>query len=262
MHNTDQEPTSNERGDEQHPAYGLVQVTRAHGTPRTLFGSDLRHNDTMLLALTTATRRRELNRDWTHPGKHVVEVEMSLAQWGQLVSSVGLGGGTPVTIRHRADAPADIPTIPYAPRIAGGVEEVHGATTKALAEIAAAAEAVAEAVEAKAGVRVLRERVRSLQMAVQNAPANADFAVRSLKEAAEDVVAQATADIEAQALRTGHAAGLPGTGAAAALPALEGMARVPARGLPDGEPHYNCTSVCNGDEGPCWAASVGLPDAE
>lgn len=28
----------------------------------------------------------------------------------------------------------------------------------------------------------------------------------------------------------------------------------PAPALPDEEPHYNCTSVCNGDPGPCWAA--------
>lgn len=187
--------------DDSHPAFGSVVVTRASGSPRTLFQSDLTHNETIRLSVHCATRTRSLNSDRVTPTKEIVEVEMSLHQWGALVSSMGIGEGTPVTIRRSPDDHI-VPGIPYEPRIAENLNEVDDSVTMLIDEIKKAETGVQEAFEKKLGVKIMRERLRTLHFAIQNAPANAKFAVNSLKRAAEGTVSQAKSDIEAHILNT------------------------------------------------------------
>lgn len=194
------EPVVDEHGDERHPAFGSAVVLRGSGTGRPLFQSDLLHNETITLQIHTASRKRDLNRDWVHPVHELVEVEMSLAQWGSLVSSIGIGSGVPVTIRRTESEPF-VDALPHQPRIAANLEEVRSVVHRLLGEVREAVEAVEEAVEQKKGVRATREAVRALHLAVANAPANAEFAVKSLDGAAEKVTAQARADIESYILQ-------------------------------------------------------------
>lgn len=203
---------------ESHPAFGVAVVTRANGTPRTLFQSDLRHTETITLRIHAAERDRSLNRDWVHPGDKIVEVELSPAQWGALVSSIGIGSGVPVTIRSTAPGGA-VPGIPYEPRIAESVKEAEGAVCKLLEPARRTLAGLEEAIDQKQGVRAVREALRLHTAALANARGNAGFAVTSLTQAAEGVVAQAEADIEAHILAAAQAAGLtvpvamPGLGA-------------------------------------------------
>lgn len=182
-----------------HPAFGVATVARSHGTPRTLFQSDLRHNDTIHLTISTADRTRELNHDWTHPNKVLVEVEMSLAQWGALVSSIGIGSGVPVTLRSR-ETDYQIPLIPFEPRLAESVSEVKSATRKTFERAKVTFEALQEAINSKRGVKEVREALRTHAASLEHAEGNAEFAVKSLQGAAESVVSQARADIEAHIL--------------------------------------------------------------
>lgn len=187
------------QGDEIHPAFGVAVVTRRSGGGRSLFQSDLLHNETISLSVHEATRKRDLSHDWVHPGRELVEIEMSLAQWGSLVSSMGLGSGVPVTIRRTEHDPF-VAEIPHQPRTAESLREVREVTDRMYAEVRAATAALHEAIHEKKGVRATKEALNALERAVANAGNNAQFTVDSLVEAGEQVVAQARADIEAHVL--------------------------------------------------------------
>jgi hypothetical protein len=184
---------------DNHPAFAVATVARTSGTPRTLFQSDLRHNETIRLSILTAERGRSLNRDWVHPRQELIEVEMSLSQWGSLVSSIGLGSGVPVTLR-RTESMVQVPGLPYEPRIAESVAETRGAVSKMLERARETFRALEAAIEGKQGVRATKEALRYHKTSLEHAEANSEFAVKSLKEAAETVTHQARADIEAQIL--------------------------------------------------------------
>lgn len=200
--------TPQDRGvEETHPAFGMAVVTRSSGTSRPLFQSDLTHRETMNLSIHTASRSRDLNSDWVHAEDQIIEVEMSLAQWGQLVSSVGLGSGTPVTIRHLPGRHL-VPDLPYEPRIQKNLDEVDGTVDKLLERIARDLAVLTEVIENKRGVKATREALRNLSSSVANAKSNTGFAVKTLTEAAEQVLSQTRADIEAQVLQATRTQGL------------------------------------------------------
>ncbi len=219
---------------ETHPAFGVAVVTRGSGTPRSLFQSDLRHNETISLSIHEAERIRDLNHDWVHPGRELVEIEMSLAQWGSLVSSIGIGSGVPVTLR-RTEAERFVPEIPYEPRIAVSLAETRGSVDKLLKSIRDAFDELDEAIEGKKGVRAVREAKRLLAAAIANAPTNAAFSVKSLARAAETLASQAKSDIEAHVLA---AAQLTGLQAPLLVPELEegGSRPLAVEGPEDPEP--------------------------
>lgn len=203
------EERDGDRGREDtHPAFGVAVVNRSSGTSRTLFQSDLRHRDTIHLSIRRAERIRDLNRDWVHPRDELIEVEMSLAQWGALVSSIGIGSGVPVTLR-RTEQDVRVPEIPFEPRIAASVAETRGAVARLLARARESFEAVTDAVEGRRGVKAIRDALRTHQSVLNNAESNAAFAVTSLAEAAEDVTSQAKADIEAHILSAMALTGAP-----------------------------------------------------
>lgn len=191
-----------------HPAFGVAIVTRGSSTGSSLFQSDLLHNHIMTLRIETAERARKLGSDWVHPKKTLVEVDMSLAQWGELVSSVGLGSGTPVTIRHTENVKF-VPMIPHEPRLQQSLDEVDGAVEKMLEKVYDTLEDLQVAIGDKKGVKAVREAMHAHTIAVANAKSNTTFAVKTLHEAAEKTVAAARSDIEAHILSAQGAFELP-----------------------------------------------------
>lgn len=185
---------------EEHPAFGVAILTRGSGTKRALFQSDILHSDTMTLSIHRADRTRDLHHDWVHPGEELIEVEMSLAQFGALVSSPGLGSGVPVTIR-RTESELNVPGVEHQPRLAQTVDEAKTAVEDLLRQTREKADILQEAFDGKQGVRAVREALNALQAALRNAAPNAEFAIKSVQGAAETAVNHAKADIEAQILQ-------------------------------------------------------------
>lgn len=128
------EPDKHGRGTrETHPAFGTAIVARSHGTSHPLFQSDVQHSESITLSIRRAERVRDLNTDWVFPTDELVEIEMSLSQWGALVSSIGIGSGVPVTIRS-TESDRMVADLPYQPRIAENVDETKAAVAKLLAD--------------------------------------------------------------------------------------------------------------------------------
>jgi hypothetical protein len=191
------DPTINQRGDEEHPSFGVVRLTRVTAQPgRRLFDSSLPHNQYVNMQVARATRTRSLHHDWIHGSLDtLLDINLSLTQWGAMVSSFGVGGGTPVTL-HRV-AGELMPEAAHESRLAQTSREVADSARKSTDKIREAAQAVTDAFESKAGRRVMADVISNLQHAVDGVPNNMKFAADTLTRHAEDVVSKAKADIEA-----------------------------------------------------------------
>lgn len=86
---------------ERHESYGLLQIGRINGGSRNLFGSSIKHNNTISLRVKPASKSRNLNTDWFYDeGVSYIEVEMSQTQFAEAITSLNCGSGTPVTVRR------------------------------------------------------------------------------------------------------------------------------------------------------------------
>lgn len=197
-------PTTDEHGEDTHPAFGLISASRMQTGPvgATLFDSDIQHRHTITVRVHEATRKRDLSHDWIHPKDRrgvLSEVEMSEAQWASFLSTMNTGNGVPCTIRRKA-GDWNIPGLPHEPRLAESMAEVRNAGDKVLAEIREAFAAVEE--------KPTEANIRGLKVAIENATPNMEFAAKSLSEHAENVVQRSRADIEAMVTAKAQQLGL------------------------------------------------------
>lgn len=191
------EPTLDQYGGEVHPAFGQIQASRVSNSPpgSVVFQSDIKHQHTVRITISRASRKRDLNHDWVHGGQELMEVELSEAQWASFVSSMNTSG-VPCTLRRTPDE-VYVPGLPYDPRLAHSMNEVRNAADKTFGKIKTKLAEYEQAVADKAGAKVLREKLRDLHYTVENTEPNLTFAASSLNKHAEDVVQRARADIEA-----------------------------------------------------------------
>lgn len=204
------EPTVDERGQEHHPAWGLLGASRVNSTGSILFDSDVPHRHYVIVTLSTAKRTRDLHRDWIYADEQIVEIAMSEAQWASFVSTMNVGDGVPVTIEERGRE--RMPKMPYQPRLAESIAEVRTASHRAMEEIDAAMEMYLA--HKTAG------NLRDLQAAIKNAPRNMRFAAKSLSEHAENVGARLRADVEAFAVIKARQLGIDPADLGGTLPEL------------------------------------------
>ena len=194
------EPTLTDTGESEHPAWGYIGASRVSSSPpgAVLFDSDIRHQHYVVVTLSSAVRERKLLRDWLRPRKQIIEVAMSEAQWASFVSSMN-SQGVPCTIQW-TQGDGHVPGMAYEPRLQESMKEVHEATVKAVGHLREAFEAVKE--------KPNKGNIRSLEIAMQNLPANMKFAGDSLAEHAENVVQKSRADIEAMVVQKAQQLGI------------------------------------------------------
>jgi hypothetical protein len=86
-----------------HESFGVLHASRSQQSRSVpLFGSAIRHGHTVTLAISRGrlVRHHALSYESYFAGERLIEVEMSSLQWGEFVSGMNLGAGTPVTIRY------------------------------------------------------------------------------------------------------------------------------------------------------------------
>ncbi|WP_320928360.1 hypothetical protein [Hungatella sp.] len=90
--------------DKNHPSYGILSFSRSSisGNGVALFGSSIRHNDTIRLSISKGEIDRHGNES-RYYAKHslsdkYIEVEMSYSQFAEAITSLNMGEGVPVTV--------------------------------------------------------------------------------------------------------------------------------------------------------------------
>lgn len=85
---------------EKHPSYGMLLFSHTHGGERELFGSSIKHNDTIRMYLKHGEVKRDMNSDWYTGRDMIVELEMSETQFAEAITNMNFNDGVPVTIRY------------------------------------------------------------------------------------------------------------------------------------------------------------------
>lgn len=89
---------------EKHPSYGTIEIQRINNSREVaLFGSSVKHYNAIRLKLRRADVMRDLSADWTAEKETIAIVDMSFAQFTDMITSINVGTGTPVTIRYLKD---------------------------------------------------------------------------------------------------------------------------------------------------------------
>ena len=84
---------------EAHPAYGMVSFSRVTCTPaREMFGSNIKHGNYISLRIKRARKGRSLNREWFFGRERMIEVNLSEAQFAEMITSMNVADGVPCTI--------------------------------------------------------------------------------------------------------------------------------------------------------------------
>lgn len=189
--------------DFKHPSYGLVQFSHRHGSPK-LFGSALNQHLTQNY-VTLSIRKATLIREEGNPDRHygsisgdLIEVNMTAAQFAELLTTMNIGMGVPCTIsrlnNQRVEDPPALPSEAENLRedfkisLEKHVKELQDETLPRIREIVAKKN-LNKADQAE----ILAAFQRVVRQAVDNAP----FALDLFQESTEKVVAAAKTEIDA-----------------------------------------------------------------
>jgi len=194
----------------EHPSYGLIRISRVSGGSGALrlFGSPLaRHYGTIRLTIGSAKWIHGLHHDRYHGGlQGHVEVEMSAAQFADMITSLNVGAGTPCTIRYLAGARIQDP-----PEHATEAEHIRDNFEGALDKYKAKARAYRKKIEEltnKLSAKA-RDEVRiALDVIEDQLGANVPFVVKQFQEATTKIATAAKAEVEAFVSHAIRAAGL------------------------------------------------------
>lgn len=188
-----------EMKEESHPSFGLLGFNRVQcGEAMPLFGSDLKHSNVIEMRLFHAARKRGLNRDWNHASERIVSVYMSQNQFAEMITSLNVGDGIPVTINYtERDGRIEEPDF-------RSVTELHerefAQKAKELTEKTDVFMQEAEEILSGTGTvkKADRERLlRSLKMMRQDIQSNMPFMETQFHKAMDKVVVDAKGAIEA-----------------------------------------------------------------
>lgn len=185
-----------------HPSYGLASFSRRTGNPGRLFGSPLHtHEAYVTLAIKEGFLMKESTtgheRFYGSVRGDIIEVDLSAAQFAELLTTMNVGLGVPCTIRwlngERVPNPPDIPQevekvrTHFKTRMKDATEELKKNQTR-----------VVELLEKKSLSQAdRREILESITNVRRHLEANVPFYLEMFEEAANRVVVHAKAEIDA-----------------------------------------------------------------
>lgn len=183
---------------ESHPSYGMLGFSRVTCSgSKSLFGSSIKHRDTIVLRLKTGHKRRNLNSDWYYSDKLLYEVEMSYSQFAELITSMNVGEGIPVTIRSTENN-YDIPECPFEDKIAIHKKEFEKHQEEAYGVTKEIIDKVEEIFESKKSFNKIekQELLSMLRQISSNIGCNQEFMVKQFQEQMEQTVTESKGEIE------------------------------------------------------------------
>jgi len=90
-----------EEKEEKHESFGMLSFSRINASGGVaLHGSDLEHSTVIAMRLNHGIKKRGLSHDWYHATESIAEVYMSQNQFSELITSMNMGDGVPVTLRY------------------------------------------------------------------------------------------------------------------------------------------------------------------
>lgn len=191
--------------EETHESYGMIGFTRVTiggyggGQFQNFFGSDLdNHMSCMRLRISTGVRRRGTGQHWFHERDRIIDVDMTSAQFAELLTTANVGSGVPCTIRWLNGK-----SVAFPPAAKTSASKSQEEFEEKVEEIAKDAKGLVERLNALLEPRSsltkasVREIAHDLTMVVQAIEKNLPFSLTTFREAIQDVVQEAKAEVDA-----------------------------------------------------------------
>jgi hypothetical protein len=180
----------------KHPSYGMIGLSRRSGSVSPLFGSNIQHSQTITLTIKRAEHNRHLNNDWYHANEQLIEVELSGAQYAELVSSFNMGDGVPCTIRQFDKQ--SYPDPPYESPVDIFQREFSAKMKNLGKECASLVEDSVKMLNEKPSIgKADREfLLNSIRKLIQEVNSNVPFVSQQFNESMEKTISQAKNEIE------------------------------------------------------------------
>lgn len=186
---------SNDREEEKHPSYGILNIFRSSGSPQSLFGSSIEHSQTITFSISEGSRVRDLNRYWYHTEEPLVEIEMSPTQFIDAITHMN-GEGVPVTIRkvgreRRIHKPHSSIKKLIQKEFDKDLKEIMDKSTQALEKLN---DSLKTPSPRKADIR---EAISRLTSVIQDIKSNLPFVNTSFHKQMDKTITEAKGEIEA-----------------------------------------------------------------
>lgn len=180
---------------ESHESYAMASFSRVTSSENhNLFGSSITHNNTITLTICQGERHRDLHREHFFPRNKLIEVEMSQNQFSELITSLNMGSGIPVTLRHLGGVRKEDP--PYHNQRHLFENEFKKDIQDVGKKLSAVAQELETMLEEKAPKRVFKEFVHKLRMVAQHINSNLPFVQKQFNEAMDKTVTEAKSEVE------------------------------------------------------------------
>ncbi len=95
---------------EEHPAFGVVSLSRISGGGGVMFGSVVNHSGYIALRIRRCQRQHDYGQDTLFAKEHLIEVGMTEAQFAELITTWNQGEGCPCTLKQIGSE--TVPNIP------------------------------------------------------------------------------------------------------------------------------------------------------
>lgn len=186
-----------ERKTEAHESYGMIGVVRGQSTnPQNLFGSSIQHRSTISIVIHSAEHVRDLSTDWYHAQRQLIEVEMSQAQFAEMITSPNIGDGVPCTIRRIDGKLMEEPPFESKKDIFN--REFQEQMQKIVDEDTPYMQEALEILNNKSSItKGDRETIKSaISMLLQEVKSNLGFTYKQFQEQMDKTVQEAKAEVE------------------------------------------------------------------
>lgn len=196
----------------EHESYAMLGISRSSSSRgRNLFGSSLKHSNTITLRIKPATIDRGLNRDWFHAKRiPYVEVEMSYSQFAEAITAMNVGDGVPVTLRYfNGKQIEECPQVDKRQEIDKEFENEMLKIGQSLRKLTEQAELLLT--EKKAPTKADKEAIlKGIKALHQEIESNVPFIKQSFTEQMDKTVLEAKGEVEGFVMHKVISAGLEG----------------------------------------------------
>lgn len=214
----------------KHPTFGTVCISRGQGSPRPLFGSSILHSEVISLVISHAELNRGLSRDSVFSRETIVEVEMSPTQFADAITSLNVGGGTPVTIRFIGKSEGEN-LLHQDPPYQNKVEQFDSEFKQHITELSAEFD---EVIALANNTNAQKRLVKALELLRMRYTENLPFVNRQFSAQMEQSVTEAKGEVEAFVRHTVESYGIEAIKKQAPqLPEVTAKAREITEGTPN-----------------------------
>lgn len=185
-----------ERQKIEHPSYGMISAHRSNCNPAKIFyGAETRHNNFIVLEISTSNVTRGLKQDWYYSDKKLISVALTPLQWAELLTTMNTSG-VPCTIEWIKDKGR----IENPPELNNKIDlhklEFEEYTNGVLQSIKNSLNELENCIDANKGKKALLEQLENLKTTTRNLKPNMDFAISQFDNHIDKVVTESKQKIE------------------------------------------------------------------